>query len=98
MADDARLLRLAAGDNVCVARVALPAGDAVVIDGHQIELAEEIGAGHKLAVRDIAAGEQVLRYGTPIGSATRPIARGAWVHVHNVQSDYLPTFERGGAT
>jgi altronate dehydratase len=51
--------------------------------------------GHKIAARPIAAGEKIIKYGVPIGSATRAIAQGEHVHTHNLQSDYLPTFIRG---
>lgn len=42
-----------------------------------------IAFGHKAALRAIAAGEPVLKYGIAIGVATRDIAAGAHVHVHN---------------
>ncbi len=48
--------------------------------------AGEIPAGHKLALRDIAAGECVIKYGQVIGRAKEPIPAGAWVHTHNVAS------------
>lgn len=50
--------------------------------------------GHKVAARAIAAGEKIIKYGVPIGSATREIAAGEHVHTHNVQSDYIPTYLR----
>jgi hypothetical protein len=37
----------------------------------------------------------VVKYGAPIGSATRDIGPGEYVHTHNVKSDYLPTLARG---
>ena len=43
--------------------------------------------GHKYALRDIAEGENVIKYGMPIGHATRPIAKGEHVHVHNVKTN-----------
>ena len=49
-----------------------------------IEVRED---GHKYALRDIAAGENVVKYGMPIGHATAPIARGEHVHVHNVATN-----------
>lgn len=45
-----------------------------------------IPAGHKLALRDIAAGEYVIKYGQVIGRAKEDIPAGAWVHTHNVAS------------
>ena len=46
----------------------------------------EIPAGHKFALREIAAGEYVIKYGEIIGRATQKIAEGEWVHTHNVKS------------
>ena len=43
--------------------------------------------GHKYALRDIAEGENVIKYGMPIGHATRAIAKGEHVHVHNVKTN-----------
>ena len=47
---------------------------------------EEIPAGHKYALRDIAVGEFVVKYGEIIGRATQKITTGEWVHTHNVKS------------
>ena len=49
-----------------------------------VEIRED---GHKYALRDIAEGEDVVKYGMPIGHATRPIAKGEHVHVHNVKTN-----------
>ena len=46
----------------------------------------EIPAGHKVALVGIAEGEKVVKYGFPIGLATKPIAPGEWVHVHNMRT------------
>ena len=51
--------------------------------------------GHKAAVAAIAAGEKIVKYGCPIGSALRAIRVGEHVHTHNIKSDYLPTRDRG---
>lgn len=97
MTGAARLLRLAEGDNVCIATGPLRPGDVVRVDGRELTVTENVELGHKVAARAIAAGEKIVRYGMPIGSATRPIAAGAWVHTHNLTSDYIRTFEhRGG--
>ena len=49
-----------------------------------VEIRED---GHKYALRDIAEGENVIKYGMPIGHATKPIAKGEHVHVHNVKTN-----------
>ena len=51
-----------------------------------LEAQGEIPAGHKLALRDIAAGEQVIKYGHAIGRAKEDIRAGEWVHTHNLRS------------
>jgi hypothetical protein len=90
------LLRLSPGDNVLVVTRSLPAGSELVVGEVGIRLATALGLGHKLAAREIRAGEKIIKCHAPIGSATRDIAVGEHVHLHNIKSDYLPTFERGG--
>ena len=53
----------------------------------EITAGENIPHGHKIALRDIATGDAVVKYGVRIGHATQPIERGAWVHLHNLASD-----------
>ena len=53
----------------------------------------EIPAGHKVALRDIKKGENVIKYGFPIGHATTDIAKGDWVHTHNIATNLEGTLE-----
>jgi altronate hydrolase len=79
------LIVLHASDNVAVARLALPVQARLARpDGSVLTVRDAIAAGHKVALRHIAAGEVVLKYGQPIGVATAAIAAGEHVHVHNV--------------
>jgi altronate hydrolase len=56
------------------------------VDGTKlIEAAEDIEAGHKIALVSIGVGEAVYRYGEAIVEATQAIAQGQWIHVHNTQ-------------
>ena len=57
-----------------------------VSDG-AITLVSEVPAGHKVATSPIAKGEQVIKYGHAIGSATADIRPGEHVHVHNMESN-----------
>ena len=91
------LLVLAVGDDVAVAVRDLTPGPHRTSDGRTLELAGPVALGHKVAVRDVAPGEHVVRFGMSIGSATTAVVAGAWVHTHNLQSDYIATFaHRGG--
>lgn len=89
---DRRLILLAPADNCLAVASSLAAGAAVEIEGERIVLADAVGIGHKLARCDIAAGEKVVKYGAVIGSATAPIRRGEHIHLHNLASDYIPTY------
>ena len=93
---DPRLLQLAPEDNVAVARRTIAAGEQILIAGRMVRVPVEIPVGHKLAVRPIVAGQKVIKYGAPIGSATRDIACGEHVHTHNIASDYLPAYTQRG--
>jgi len=89
---DPRLIRLGPEDAVLIVGASLAAGETVDVEGASVTLGEALTLGHKLAARDIAEGEKVLKYGMPIGVATRAIAKGEHVHVHNMRSDWTPTF------
>ena len=52
---------------------------------------EPVRLGHKIASVALSPGSKVIKYGACIGRATKPIAAGAWVHLHNLASDYLAT-------
>lgn len=83
---------LSPGDNVVVLTRSVPAGATVRIHDQEFLIRDALGLGHKLAARAIGVGEKIIKYGAPIGSATRAIEPGEHVHLHNIQSDYLPTF------
>jgi len=56
------------------------------VDGELLVL-ESIARGHKIALADLPLGAAVVKFGARIGHSTRPIARGAWVHLHNLAND-----------
>jgi hypothetical protein len=91
------LLLLSAADNVAVTRVALAAGSTHRVGTAVIVIRSDVAAGFKIALREIASGEKILKYGAPIGSATRAIQPGDIVHLENMKSDYIATHARGGA-
>ena len=89
-----RFLKINAVDNVAVAIADdLKKGEVVEIDGQQITLLEDIGRGHKFALVNIAEGENVIKYGYPIGHATEAVAQGAWIHSHNLKTNLHDNLE-----
>ena len=73
-------------DNVATALQTLEPGSPLEVAGASLIVREPIPSGHKIALCDIAVGQAVIKYGSPIGLATAPIAAGAHVHTHNVAS------------
>ena len=77
-------------DNVATALLQLMPG-IVEVRGAMastVEAITEIPVGHKIALRDIFPGEDIIKYGVPIGRATEEIKKGSWVHLHCMQSIY----------
>ena len=85
-----KAILLNVSDNVATALTDLTKGERVNASLEPISadviLRQDIEFGHKYALRDIAKGEQVLKYGLPIGEALTDIRAGEWVHVHNCRS------------
>ena len=81
-----RAHRIDARDDVAVALADLPAGSEVAIGDATLRAVDAVARGHKLALRAIAAGEAVRKFGFPIGLATQAIQRGQWVHTHNLRT------------
>ena len=74
-------------DNVAVALHPVAKGEEIELGGVRVTAAEDIPQGHKLALRSIAEGENIVKYGFPIGHATCAIEPGSWVHVHNTKTN-----------
>lgn len=77
-------IKINENDNVIVALKELTPGENILVGDTVITVGEKIPAGHKMAIRDIEAGSEVVKYGFRIGNAKETIKAGQWVHVHNV--------------
>jgi altronate dehydratase small subunit len=90
-----RAIMMNRDDTVATALENLEADDAVRIVSASQEVVEEITVrqaipfGHKLALRPVAQGEAVSKYGEVIGKASQDITPGDYVHVHNVKSNRM---------
>lgn len=79
-------IKINENDNVIVALKELTAGETILAGTQEVTARETIPAGHKMAIRDIAVGAEVIKYGFRIGNAKENIAAGQWVHVHNLKT------------
>jgi hypothetical protein len=98
-------LVISARDNVATALERLDPGRVLQLDGLTVRVTEPVPPGHKVALRPITVGEAVIKYGSPIGTATADIPAGTHVHTHNVASnrgrgdiDVLPVAAPSSAT
>ncbi len=81
-------------DNVAVALQDLPRATSCQLDnGQSITLVDEIKRGHKFALSQILANENIIKYGSPIGHATELIAAGSWIHTHNLKTNLSGVYE-----
>jgi hypothetical protein len=90
-------IRIHPEDNVATSIETLVAGEELVVLSDRGEEIDRLAATtavpldyHKVALAPIQAGEAVLKYGEVIGHATAAIARGQWIHTHNVESAHYP--------
>jgi hypothetical protein len=80
-------LMMCKNDNVAIVIVAILKGDKITLPDNRVIVAvNDIPCYHKIAVHDIPAKQNILRYGEPIGYATVFIPEGSWVHVHNLDA------------
>ena len=75
-------------DNVGVALEHIHPGEKAEAKGSEaFPILEKIPCNHKVALRDIGAGEEIIKYGEVIAVSTRAIKKGEWVHTHNLESE-----------
>lgn len=83
-------LKIHDDDNVAVAIQTLAKGETITVPGRDGEIAvtatEEIPAGHKIALCDMPEGTSVIKYGFRIGFTKEAVAKGAWIHTHNLKT------------
>jgi len=89
-------LRLAESDNVAVALAPMESGVCFDHGGTPITLCQPVPSGHKIATVPIQAGQNVIKYGQPIGIAKATIQPGEHVHVQNLADHHLVSRDFGG--
>lgn len=81
------LIHIHPADNVAVALQPIAKGTAVQIAGKTVTAREEIPQGHKMSVTTVSKGENIIKYGFPIGHAMDDIPAGSWIHVQNMATN-----------
>lgn len=92
-------LKINPADNVAVAINPLSEGTVVNVDGAgDITLVSDIPAGHKFALRDIAEGENIIKYGFPIGHARHAVAKGHFLDHNDIKTNLEGQLDYSGIT
>ena len=81
------ILKINPADNVVVAIQPQSKGSVLSIDGRQITVLEDVPAGHKIAIKDFSEGENIIKYGFPIGHAREAKKAGSWMNEHNIKTN-----------
>lgn len=74
-------------DNVIIALRDYKKDEVIDLEDEKITLLEDINRGHKIAIKNINKGENIVKYGLPIGYALEDIKVGNWVHTHNTKTN-----------
>ncbi len=82
-----KYIQINPADNVAVAIQKLSAGEKLLIGGNDIEVKEEIPAGHKIALQNFAVGDNIIKYGDPIGHAVKEITLGSLVNEKSIKTN-----------
>lgn len=80
-------LRINPADNVAVAISPLHAGETIEADGRVITLRTDVPAGHKVTLKNFQAGENIIKYGYPIGHVTVDVPEGTWVSEKEIKTN-----------
>lgn len=82
-----KYLKINVSDNVAVAIESLKKGENIQVGEVMITLNEDVPAGHKFALKNLAEGENVIKYGYPIGHAIHAINAGDWVNESTIKTN-----------
>lgn len=81
------VIKIHENDNVAVALVSLYQDKRIRINASLLTVRQTIDPGHKIAIKNITEGDLIIKYGFPIGHATRSIRAGEFVHTHNIATN-----------
>lgn len=90
---ETKYLKINPDDNVIVAITDLKAGEIITVDNITIHLNEDVPAGHKVALKDFAEGENIIKYGYPIGHTLTALKQGDWINEKNIKTNLAGLLE-----
>ena len=91
--EQATFLKINPADSVVVCLQPKKQGDTINVDGQTITVSQDTPAGHKILISDVRKGENIIKYGYPIGHAREDLKAGDWVNEHNLQTNLAGTLD-----
>lgn len=82
-----KTIQINPADNVAVAIEPLKAGETIIVNGNQIVITTDVPAGHKFLLKDLAKGENVIKYGYPIGHLLEDHKQGDFICHENIKTN-----------
>ena len=89
--EKASFIKINPADSVVVCLRPFNKGEQINVDGKDITLAQDTPAGHKVLINDTAKGENIIKYGYPIGHAMDNLKAGEWVNENNLKTNLSGT-------
>ena len=86
-------LKINPEDSVVVCLSPKKKGDLITVDGRKIAINQDTPAGHKVLIKDVSEGEDIIKYGYPIGHAMTSMKAGDWVNENNLMTNLSGTLE-----
>ena len=86
-------LKINPADSVVVCLQPKKQGEIITIDGKTVVLNQDTPAGHKVLIKDVREGEDIIKYGYPIGHARQDLKAGDWVNENNLKTNLSGTLE-----
>ena len=87
------IIKINPADSVVVCLEEKHKGDTITADGKQITVLQDTPAGHKLLINDVKQGDNIIKYGYPIGHALHDMKAGEWVNENNLKTNLAGTLE-----
>ena len=86
-------IKINPADSVVVCLRPFKEGEIIEADGKTIKVLQDVPAGHKVLLKDVADGENIIKYGYPIGHAKKAMKAGTWINENNLKTNLAGTLE-----
>ncbi len=86
-------IKINPADSVVVCLRPMKQGEIIEVDGKTVTLLQDTPAGHKVLIDDAPKGQDIIKYGYPIGHAKKDLKQGEWVNENNLKTNLAGTLE-----